>query len=284
MISAYLDEFKTIEEINKAALELSLRRIPLRNIKGKNVYELEEKELAEIRTSLREHKLRISIIDITTDYDLYQTIDVFKISELAKMFNCKNIVIKMPKFTNFEAEKTQLITVINELINSFKKEKMDLNFHVDYEINSAYIAFLLKEINDLQFIYNPALCYFYSKSITTYYRLLRNNITNVIIYDLDENKKPTLIGYGKALVLDMIDKLNHDKFRGDLYYDFNLSEYVKAKNKESKQGFFKRVFSRKKRKSHQKIDKRLRLDKDDEIEFITLLKSQLKLLNKYQRI
>lgn len=284
MISAYLDELKTIEEINKAATSLSLRRIPLRNINEKNVYKLKLKELEGIRASFRKHKVRVNIIDITVNYDLYHIIDVRKISEISKMFNCKSIIIKMPKFTNFEAEKTQLLTVFNELIDSFKKEKMDLNFHIDYEINSAYVAYLLKEINGLQFVYNPAECYLNNKSITTYYRLLRNNITSVIIYDVDENKKPALIGYGKALILDIIDKLNIDKFRGDLYYDSNLGEYVRAKNEETKKGFFKRIFSRKKRKSHLKIDEKLRLDEGDQIEFITLLKSQLKLLNKYQRI
>lgn len=284
MISAYLDELNEIEEMVNAATNLSIRRIPLRNINSKNIYNIEDKKLEEIKKTLKDSKIRISLIDINVNYDLYKALDVSKISELSKMFVCKNVVINMPKFTNFEAEKNQLITVISELILSFKKEKMDLSFHVDYEIDSGYIAFLLKEHKDIKFTYNPALCYINSKSITTYYRLLRNNITNVVVYDVDENKKPALIGYGKALVLDIIDKLNLDKYRGDLYYDSNLGDYVRFKNEDKQEGFFKRFFSRKKRKSHQKIDEKLRIDEDSEIEFIDLLKSQLLLLNKYQRI
>jgi|SRR5690554_1755632 len=284
MISAYLDELNEIEEIVNAATNLSLRRIPLRNINSKSIYNIQDKKLEEIKKTLKDNKIRISLLDINVNYDLYKVLDVNKISELSKMFSCKNVVINMPKFTNFEAEKNQLITVINDLITTFKKEKMDLSFHVDYEIDSGYIAFLLKEHKDIKFTYNPALCYINSKSITTYYRLLRNNITNVIVYDVDENKKPALIGYGKALVLDIIDKLNIDKYRGDLYYDSNLGDYVRFKNEDKEVGFFKRIFSRKKRKSHQKIDEKLRLDENSEIEFIDLLKSQLLLLNKYQRI
>lgn len=283
MISAYLDEFKTMEDINKAASKLSLKRIPLRNINEKNIYFLKEKEIEEIKETLRKNKIKISMIDIDVAHDIYSPIDVVKIGNLAKAFGCRNVVIRMPKFFDFEAEKKQISIVYNDLITSFRKEKMDLNFHVDYEIESAYIAAILKEFKHLQFVYNPGECYSNDKSITTYYRLLRNNISNAIVFDIDKDKKPTLIGYGKALVLDIIDKLNNDKFKGDLYYDSNLGDYVRYKNEETQEGFFKRLFSRKKRKSHQMIDEKLRVDENEEVDFIPLLKSQLKLLSKYQK-
>lgn len=284
MISAYLDELKDISDVCETANSLSLKRIPLRNINDKNLYNLNKEELIEVKNTLKDSKIRVSLIDINVKYDLYNVIDISKISEISKELVSKDVVIEMPTFTNFEAEKTQLVIVIKDLISSFKKEKMELNFHVDYSINSGYIAYLLKEVKDIRFIFSPGDCYNHDKSITTYYRLLRKNITNIIVYDLDESKKPVLIGYGRALILDIIDKLNKDKFRGDLYYDFNLSDYVASKNKNKEPGFFKRIFTRKSLKSHQQIDEKLRIIDDKEVDFTSLLKSQLQLLNKYQRI
>ena len=73
------------------------------------------------------------------------------------------------------------------MIYSINLEKNALIFfHINYEFTSAYIAFLIKEIPKLNF---PLIreCYENDKSITTYYRLLRN-IGNVILYDIDEDK------------------------------------------------------------------------------------------------
>lgn len=282
MISLYLDELQTIEKIIEAANTLSVRRIPLRNIDNKNIYNYEEDKILEFDQRLKESRIRVNVIDIDASYDLYEVIDIEKIFLICKILNCKNVLIKMPKFSNFDAEKDQLLLVINDLIDQFRKERLNLSFHINYELNSAYIAFLIKEIPEIKFSFNPGECYENDKSITTYYRLLRRNIENVILYDIDEDKKPALLGYGKALVLDVIDKLIIDKYRGCIYYDSNLIAYVEAK-KEPKKGFFTRFFKRKKRNTYRKMDAILRLDEDDEVELVTLLSSQLQLLNKYKR-
>lgn len=282
MISLYLDDFSTIEEIIFATKELSIRRIPLRNIEGKNIYDMELEELQEVQESLRKEKIRVSILDITASYDLYNLLDFKKIFSIAKVFNCKDVIIKMPKFNNFEAEKTHILDVYNKIIDDFRKERLNVTFSVDYLINSAYLAFLIQEINNINFSFSPAECYESEKSITTYYRLLKRNINNVILYDVDEHKKPSLLGYGKALILDVIDKLNSDKYKGDIYYDSNLQDYVENRRK-TRSSIFSKLFRRKKRRAHIKIDKRLRLDKDQEVELIEILRSQLKFIRMYQK-
>lgn len=282
MISLYLDELLTIEKIVEAANTLSVRRIPLRNIEGNNLYNLDEGEILEVDQRLKEGRIRVDVIDIDVSYDLYHVIDVEKIFLISKILGCRNVLIKMPDFTNFDAEKEQLLLVIRNLLNQFRRERINVSFHVNYEIDSAYLAFLIKEINNLTFSFNPGKCYENDKSITTYYRLLRRSIENVILYDVDKDKKPALLGYGKALVLDVIDKLILDKYRGQIYYDSNLITYVETKN-APKKGFFSRLFKSKKRISHQKMDEILRLDEHDEVELVALLSSQLQLLNRYKR-
>lgn len=284
MISAYLDELVTIEEIVHAANELSIKRIPLRNVENQNIYFISDEKIKEIDKTLKLNKIRVELIDIDKEYDLYDYFDMRKIASICKTLGCKTVLLKLPVLTNFDAEKEQLVIFLNNLLQEFKKEKLELLFHVNYIINSGYIAYLIKNIKDLYFSYNPAECYFNDKSITTYYRLIRSRIKSISLYDLDENKKPVLIGYGKALVLDIIDSLNRDKYKGNIYYDSNLGEYVKAKKQKQEAGFFKRLFSIKKRKSHQNIDEKLRLEDNEEIDFINLLKGQLKIISKYQKI
>lgn len=283
MISAYLDELITAEEIASAANKLALKKIPLRNIEGENIYNLEEEQLKEVFKTLKDNKLKVSLIDITEEYDLYDLLDIEKLIYIENLFAAKTLLLKLPKLTNFDAEKEQLVKVIKDLIDKLKKEKIDLVFHVNYQINSGYIAYLIKKIKELYFSFSPGECYLNEKATNTYYSLLRNRIKNVVLYDVSENKKPALIGYGKARILETIDNLNQDKYKGDIYYDFNLASYVKAKQEPEEKGFFKKLFTRKKRKAQQEIDQKLRLEKDDEIEFIELLSKQLKVINKYQK-
>lgn len=282
MVSLYLDNFEYIEDVVDAYKSLNIRRFPLRNIEGVNIYDLDEEKYNELKSIINKEKVRLSLIDIDVEYDLYKGLDLEKLSSISKDFGCREMAINLPTFSSFEAEKDQLVKVVKELIVDLKKLRINPTFHVDYKINSAYIAFLINEVDGLNFLFNPGKCYENDKSITTYYRLLRRIINYVVLYDIDENKSPTLLGYGKALILDMIDKLNIDKFRGDIYYDFNLTDYVKDRTSK-RGGFFSRFFGRKKEKAHQKIDKRLKVDEDDDVDIISLLDSQLQLIKKYQK-
>ncbi len=94
MISLYLDELLTIEKIVEAANTLSVRRIPLRNIEGNNLYNLDEGEILEIDQRLKEGRIRVDVIDIDVSYDLYHVIDVEKIFLISKILGCRNVLIK----------------------------------------------------------------------------------------------------------------------------------------------------------------------------------------------
>lgn len=284
MVSLYLDAFKTIDDMIDAYKSLSIRRTPLRNIEGLNIYNLDEEQYNETLETFKKERVRFSLVDIDIKYGIYHDLDLDKISKISKDFGTREVVMNLPSFIDFEAEKNELVNTIKKLISDLRRLRVNVSFHINYEINSAYIAFLIKEINNLNFMFNPGKCFEHEKSITTYYRLLRRRITNVSLYDVDENKRPTLLGYGKALILDTIDKLNIDRFRGDIYYDFNLADYVKTRTTE-KRGFFSRVFriGRKKEKAHQKIDERLKIDEDSDVDILDILDQQLKLIRKYQK-
>ncbi|NLN50632.1 MAG: hypothetical protein GX149_03290 [Acholeplasmataceae bacterium] len=283
MISLYLDDFPTIEDLIEAARTLRIKRIPLRKIENNSLYDLELAEVETINNQLRKAKIRVLYLDIDAEFDLYELINMEHAAAICKVLNCRDLVINLPNFTDFNAEKEQLIHVVKELLEVAKKNKLKLHFKINYEINSAYIAFLIKEIAEILFVFNPGKCYETHKSITTYYRLIRRKVSLVIFYDVDENKKPALLGYGKALILDMIDKLNIDKYKGYIIYDSNLKEYAMTREKGTKKRFRLPFFRRKKRKAHLKIDEKLQIQDSKGIDFIEILESQLKLIQLYKK-
>ena len=96
MISLYLDELQTIEKIIEAANTLSVRRIPLRNIDNKNIYNYEEDKILEFDQRLKESRIRVNVIDIDASYDLYEVM-ISKKSFLLQ--NIQKCLIKMPDFS-----------------------------------------------------------------------------------------------------------------------------------------------------------------------------------------
>ena len=203
---------------------------------------------------------------------------------MAKRFKTKDILIKVPTIKDFNIEKDIFIEQIQLLLAGVKKDKLNLTFNLSYDVDSAYIAYLIKEIKEIKFSFNPGLCYEKEKSVTSYYRLIKNNLSHVILFDLNENKKPSLIGYGKATILEHLDKLKRDNFKGSYILDTNLLEYV-----EERQTIYKRKFKipflkkgrNQNKKAYESIENRLGLAQTDEISFDKLYESQVSLVKRY---
>ncbi len=284
MISLYLDYLKSVKAIVEGAKRLSVNRLPLRNIDDINIYDYNDEQIKQIASSFKKNKIKISLLDINVTHDIYQPVEILKIASICKEFGCRNVVINMPLTNDLAKEKTQLQKVIKSLLEEAKKEKIKLIFHPNYEINSAYHAYLIKEIKDVSFSFNPGLCYEKHRSITTFYRLLKKRLEVVMLYDVNVDKVPALLGYGKALILDILDKLEKDKFKGQIFYDSNLEEYIERREKAHKRRFRFPFFRKKKlRQAHLEMDEQLRLKEEDKMDYVSLLSSQLRFLNHYKK-
>ncbi len=282
MITAYLDQYKTLDEQITLYKELKLTSMPLRKLNGESIYYKDDSFLEALKNTLKEQKVIISSLDIDVSYTLMELIDLDRVFYVAKVLGIKEVLLKLPMLADFNIERNLFTEKIKEIITSFKKEKINLSFHVNYEIDSAYIAYLIKEFKDIKFTFNPAECYFYDKAVSTYHRLLKNNLNYIILYDLDENKEIALLGYGSAFIIDTLDRLIVDKYKGDIILDTNLLEYINNRksiySKLFKLPFFKR---NKSKKAYEEIEHKLKLKEEDDITFKDLYLSQISLVKRY---
>ncbi len=284
MISAYVDMLVDLESQIELFKALNLDKFVLRDFNHLNVYDFSEEAIDEVETLFKLNKISPLYLDITKTYDVYGILDVERLIYLAKRFKTKDILIKVPTIKDFNIEKDIFIEQIQLLLAGVKKDKLNLTFNLSYEFDSAYIAYLIKEIKEIKFSFNPGLCYEKEKSVTSYYRLIKNNLSHVILFDLNENKKPSLIGYGKATILEHLDKLKRDNFKGSYILDTNLLEYV-----EERQTIYKRKFKipflkkgrNQNKKAYESIENRLGLAQTDEISFDKLYESQVSLVKRY---
>lgn len=278
----YLDQVKTLENQLNLYKELSLSKMPLRKINNENLYFKDDDYLDFLFKTFKEQKVVISYLDLDIPYTLLDPIDLDRVFYISKVLSVKDVVLSLPKIEDFEIEKEILTNQIKDFLGRFKKEKIQVTFHVNYEIDSAYIAYLIKEFKEILFTFNPAQCYFYDKAVSTYHRLLKNNLSHVILYDMDEYKEIALLGYGEATILDTLDRLKHDKYKGEVILDTNLLEYI-----ENRQAIYSKLFklpifrSNKSKKAYQVIEDKLRLTKEKEITFSTLYASQIQLVKRY---
>lgn len=278
----YLDQVKTLENQLNLYKELSLSKMPLRKINNENLYFKDDDYLDFLFKTFKEQKVVISYLDLDIPYTLLDPIDLDRVFYISKVLSVKDVVLLLPKIEDFEIEKEILTNQIKDFLGRFKKEKIQVTFHVNYEIDSAYIAYLIKEFKEILFTFNPAQCYFYDKAVSTYHRLLKNNLSHVILYDMDEYKEIALLGYGEATILDTLDRLKHDKYKGEVILDTNLLEYI-----ENRQAIYSKLFklpifrSNKSKKAYQVIEDKLRLTKEKEITFSTLYASQIQLVKRY---
>lgn len=282
MISAYVDKYPSLEDQIALYKALNLTTMPLRKLGHETLYTKDDFYLENLVKTLKEANVSLMYIDIDKTYPLNELIDLDRVFYVSKVMNCKEVILHLPTLEDFEIEKTVFTETIRQTIQNFKKAKINVSFHVNYEIDSAYIAYLINTFKDIRFTFNPALCYYHDKAVSTYHRLLRNNLSHVILYDLDEHKEVALLGYGRAFIIDTLDRLIFDKFRGDIVLDTNLLEYVT--NRKAIYGrLFKLPFfkNNKSKKAYQLIEDKLGLTQDTNITFAEIYLSQISLVKRY---
>lgn len=282
MISVYVDMIPDLNGQIDLYQTLQADKFVLRDINHTNIYDLSEEVLDQLETYFKQNKITPLYLDITKTYNVYNVLDVERIIYLAKRFKTKDVLIQVPTIKDFNIEKDILIEQVELILAGIKKEKITITFNLSYETDSAYIAYLINKIKDIKFSFNPGLCYKMDKSVTSYYRLIKNNISYVILFDLNEDKKPSLIGYGKATILEHLDKLKRDGYKGAYVLDTNLMDYVLERQMIYKRKF-KLPFFRKNtdKLAYESIESRLGLKEEDEISFDKLYESQVSLIKRY---
>ena len=154
MITAYLDQYKSLDEQITLYKELNLTSMPLRKLNGESIYYKDDSFLDALKSTFKEQKITISNLEIDITYSLMEIIDLDRVFYIAKVLGVKEVLLKLPNLEDFNIERNVFTEKIKEIMTSFRKERINLSFHVNYEIDSAYIAYLINEFKDIKFAFN----------------------------------------------------------------------------------------------------------------------------------
>lgn len=282
MIYAYVDAYSGINEQINLLKHLNLNTIPLRRIGGQSIYTLSKDALDEVNTEFIKQKITVSVIDIEDKYNLEETLDIDKVIAIARLFKVKDVFLNLPSLKNFDEERNALISFLDDVIHRFRKAKINLSFHMIYKDKSAYLAYIIQHNKRIGFTFNPAKVFEHHKSITTMYRMLKENINAVILYDVNKDLYPHLIGYGKTNVTDSLDRLIRDRYKGYIILDTNLLSYVNNRFKLYKRRFnIPLIRNKLELTAYKDIEHKLNLNEHSNITFEDLMLSQVNLLKKY---
>ena len=252
--------------------ELKLSKIALKNVNKKGLISLTLEDENNLEDIVKANKLKIGWLDFDFNYNYDSDFPYDKVVNLVKRFSLNQVILTLPKINDFELDKSEFKEAVINIIKTFRQYRIKVVFQIDYNEDSAIIAYLISEIKEISFVFDSKACFQSDKSISTYYRLLRSKIEIFIVSDIDEKKEATLLGYGKAQLKDMALRLKHDNFKGDILYQFNLDDYLENRNKLYK----KRLpfMKGKSFNSHLFIEEKLELTKTDTITYEDLFIKQ----------
>jgi len=258
-LTGYLDlgGKATFEEQIEQAKKHHLSGICLKKYNQTPLIQLSESEIKNLISSLRDAKIKITIMDTNIDsYDINDdrkhsiALDEFKyMVKLSDRLKVQHLFYNLPKFTDvieeFENVKKRIEPYIDYVMRHNKKLIMLPNNN--YKAN--VYAYIMKKMNSslLSVAFNPVEVMMNNESTTTAYRLLKKNIGAFYTIDADHQNIPKLIGYGKTDIIALFKKLNRDRYDGFLMIDNKFNEEVFELDNQ-KTGFFGKLFKTKEKK------------------------------------
>ena len=294
ILTGFLDQEGSIgfSEQLKLAHKHHIDHISLRYYNQKPLIEISDKEIKEIQKSLKEHKMKISLIDtliksydINSDAKQKEAFDQFKyLVKLSDHLKVSYLVLRLPKFNDVMKELDLIKKCVTPFIDYANKKGKKILLAADQGYKANTYAYLFKKLksNNLYFLFDPVYFLNNHESSTTAYRLLKKKIEAFACHDQDHQEIPKLMGYGKTDIISIFKKLIRDSFSGFLLID---NQFYKAvfKEPEKKEGFFKKIFSNtKKKKEAQKDELSKKIFPNEETKNVTyddILDNQIKVLH-----
>ncbi|BCR36560.1 sugar phosphate isomerase/epimerase family protein [Mariniplasma anaerobium] len=270
----------------------NIDQISLRYYNQKPLIEINDKEVKEMLVLLKDHRLKVGIIDtlikpydVNSDAKYKEALDEFKyMVKLADKFKTNYLILRLPIFNDVIKELDVIKARLHSFIDVANKKGKKILLMPDQGYKANTYAYLLKKLksNNLYVLFDPIYFMDIQESTTTAYRLLKKNIEAFSCHDQDHQGTPKLIGYGKTDIVSLFKKLIRDRFSGFLLVD---NEFYKAvfEEPEHKEGFFKKMFSKtKKKKEAQKDELSKKIFPNEETKNVTyddILDNQVKVLH-----
>lgn len=294
IITGFLDQDGKLEFVDQLELakKHNIDQVSLRYFEQKPLIEINEKGIKEINALLKKHKMKISMIDtliksydINADAKYKEALDQFKFMiKLADRLKVSYLILRLPKFNDVIKEYDVIKSRMHPMIDLAYKNGKKILLMPDQGYKANTYAYLLKKLRSsiLLMLFDPIYFMDNHESTTTAYRVLKKKVFAFACHDQDHQGTPKLIGYGKTDIVSLFKKLIRDRFSGFLLVDNRFYEAVFEEPKE-KEGFFKKIFSKtKKKKEAQKDELSRRIFPNEETKNVTyddILDNQIKVLN-----
>lgn len=234
-----------------------LDTICMRTYNGQPIIEISDGDLKKITNDLKLNKMKIGILDssvmpfqLNDQRRQTDALDEFKyMIKVADRLKINHVYFRLPQFNDVIEEYTDIEkTLIPFFEFAYKNNKKIILLPVHGYKASTY-AYIIKKMktNHVFFAFDPISIMLNGESTTTAYRTLRTHIGAFFCMDANQDGHPKLLGKGKTNVIEIIKKLDRDRFDGFLLMDNRVYQTIFPETPE-KEGFFKKLFSNSQKK------------------------------------
>jgi hypothetical protein len=285
IITGFFDHIEgEIEKQIDEAKRLDIKHISLRNFSNQTLLDLDLNQIKDIQALLKKEKLTLQIVDANYYYNFIgvNQKELQTLFENARLLQTKILILELPDVDDFDLQHENFLAHVKWLLDDTKKKSFDLVFKVNPTYKPGVIAYLINQIKGVKFIFDAGLVKRLKASVTTTYRIMKKNTEGVMIYDIDKNNEPFLLGYGYTGIMEVVRKMNRDKYKGAYILDFNLMDYIENReNAHKKRKFFGLFTKDKKEKAmYVRMDQLLGLKPEETLDYTNMLKIYINVLNK----
>lgn len=284
-ITGYFDQqFKSIDAQLDMAKQLDIKLLSFRYFNEQTLLTLDGSILKDFPARLKKDKLTLQIVDAMYSYHVLsiQKNEFTLLFQNAETLGTKLLILSLPKLDSFDVQHDTLVEHIKYLLDETKKKHFELVFKMSEGYSVGQLAYLINEIKNIKFVFDTPLIHRLGASVTTTYRILKNNTQIIMIYDTEKQSEPFLLGFGTSGIVDVLKKANRDKYKGFYLMDNNLSDYIQNRTSVYQQKRFLGLFSRNKKEKayYQKMDQKLKVNPEADLSMLDMHKIYISVIKK----
>ncbi len=275
---------KSIDTQLELFKQLDIKSLSFRYFNEQTLLHIDGSILKELPLRLKKDKLTIQIIDAMYYYHLLsiQKNELTLLFQNAEALGTKYLILSLPLIDSFDLQHDILVEHLKYILDETKKKHFEVVFKMHRGFAVGQLAYLVNEVKNIKFVLDAPLIHILGSSVTTTYRILKNNTSIITIYDIDKDNQPYLLGFGSSGIIDVLKKAHRDKFKGLYLMDNNLIDYIQNRKDVYEQKRFLGLFSRnKKEKLHyEKIDQKLKITKETDLTMLDMHKVFISVVKK----
>lgn len=284
IITGFFDHMDSdVSKQIEIAKRLDIKHISLRQFGKHHLLNVTHDQLKTLQAQLKKEKMTLQVIDAAYNYGLigFDPKALSTLFDHAQNAQTKMLLLELPNLENFDLQHDELRDHLKSIIEETKKKSFTLVFKMNQTYKTGVVAYLINQVKGIKFVYDAGLIKRQKASVTTTYRIMKKHIEFAVIYDLDKTFEPALLGYGSTGVMDVVKRMSRDKFKGSLIIDMNLLDYIKNRTEAYAKKKFFGLFSKDKKikASYEKMDSVLGLKETDNLDYISMLKIYVQVLN-----